>query len=445
MTSDSVQQNGPNQSSFIGDYQVQKLSVFFNRDIPSDPKFLDDAVEEITRTIDGTTFWGDVEGIGLAVREAIANAIVHGNNCDPARTVRVSTSVNEDGDLLITVKDSGSGFDPSRIANPTAAPNLLAAHGRGIFLIKQFMDQVDFKFDHGTEVRMRKRCKNSQVVIGSPNSPTRRGRLKRASHGPAQARVGDVAEALCKEDSMEFKGDRDTVRKRDQGLQLALSGDQEALGRLLASYMPQLYRVALRVLDTPQDAEDALQDGLVQVVQHFREFEGRSRLSTWLTRIVINAALMRLRRSRPEVMTSIDQKFDQEALSLADTTADPGPNPEEICAQEELLQILKRKLSSLPAAHGSAFWLRYVQGMSTREAAQAMGVPEGTVKSHVHRARLRLRNEVGAACGTHKTPRAARSNATTTGHRLNVEFMGEGAKPAREGTLRASFKRRGSL
>ncbi len=71
---------------------------------------------------------------------------------------------------------------------------------------------------------------------------------------------------LLREDSMEFKGDRDTVRERDQALQLALNGDQEALGRLLVSYMPQLYRAALRVLGTPQDAEEAVQDGLLQVV-----------------------------------------------------------------------------------------------------------------------------------------------------------------------------------
>jgi len=223
---------------------------------------------------------------------------------------------------------------------------------------------------------------------------------------------------------MKSKRDRETVHKRNTGLQLALNGDREALGRLLASYRPQLYRIALRVVGTPQDAEDALQDGMVQVVQHFREFEGRSQLSTWLTRIVINAALMQLRRSRPEVTTWIDQKLDEDVLSLADTIAAPGPSPEELCAQEELFQILKLKLQSLPPAHGSAFWLRHVQGMTTKEAAEAMGVPEGSVKSHVHRARQRLRNEVGAACGTHKTPRAARSDATTTGHRLNAEFMG---------------------
>ena len=245
---------------------------------------------------------------------------------------------------------------------------------------------------------------------------------------------------------MEPNTDRETAQQVGLLLLQATSNNREALDDLFTRYRHRLYRTALRLMGNSEDAEDALQDGLLAAFRSLSGFAGRSQFSTWLTRIVVNAALMRLRHGHHlEVMTSIDQKLDQEALSLADTTADPGPNPEEICAQEELLQILKRKLSSLPAAYGSAFWLRYVQGMSTREAAQAMGVPEGTVKSHVHRARLRLRNEVGAACGTHKTPRAARSDATTTGHRLNVEFMGEGAKPAREGTLRASFKRRSSL
>jgi anti-sigma regulatory factor (Ser/Thr protein kinase) len=157
MTTNTVQQNEPNQSSFIGDYQIQKLSVFFNRIIPSDLKFLDDAVEEITRTIDGTTFWGDVEGIGLSVREALANAIIHGNHSDPEKSVGIFVAVNESCDLFIIIRDSGSGFDPTRVPNPTAGDSLLANHGRGIFLIRQFMDRVDFKFDHGTEVCMRKR------------------------------------------------------------------------------------------------------------------------------------------------------------------------------------------------------------------------------------------------------------------------------------------------
>jgi len=224
---------------------------------------------------------------------------------------------------------------------------------------------------------------------------------------------------------LEGKEDRYTLRERDHQLHLALSGDGEALGSLLVSYMPQLYRAARRMLGKPQDAEEALQDGMVQVVQHFREFEGRSRFSTWLTRIVINAALMRLRRSRPEVVTSIDQKDDRHELSVADSITDTRPNPEEVYAREEQLQLLKRKMRALPAAYRSALWLRHVQGMSIREAAEALGIPVGSLKSQLHRARLRLRNEVGAAPGLAQNSLNDSARARepgTTRHRFAVNL-----------------------
>jgi anti-sigma regulatory factor (Ser/Thr protein kinase) len=157
MTSDSVHQNEPNQSSLAGDDRIQKLSVFFNRDIPSDPKFLDDAVEEVIRAIDGASFWGDVEGIGLAVREALANAIIHGNRSDPEQRVDIMIAVNASCDLLIVVRDSGAGFDPRSVQNPAVGDSLLADHGRGIFLIRQCMDRVDFRFKQGTEVVMQRK------------------------------------------------------------------------------------------------------------------------------------------------------------------------------------------------------------------------------------------------------------------------------------------------
>ena len=157
MTTNAIQPNEPSQSPLIGDYHIQKLSVFFNRVIPSDPKVLDDAVEEITRVIEGTTFWGDVEGIGLAVREALANAIVHGNHSNPEKPVEIAVAVDDSCDLVIIIRDSGSGFDPSRIPNPTVGDGLLANHGRGLFLIRQFMDDVVFRFNQGTEVVMQRR------------------------------------------------------------------------------------------------------------------------------------------------------------------------------------------------------------------------------------------------------------------------------------------------
>jgi serine/threonine-protein kinase RsbW len=154
---------GPDQFPDASDFQVQRLVLRLEKVIPSDPTLLDDAVREITAALDRTACWGDVgidvETIGLVVHEALANAIVHGNHCDPEKTVSISVAVNEDCDLLVSVKDSGSGFDPSGLPNPIAAENLLAPHGRGIFLIRQLMDEVDFKFDRGTEVRMRRRQK----------------------------------------------------------------------------------------------------------------------------------------------------------------------------------------------------------------------------------------------------------------------------------------------
>jgi RNA polymerase sigma-70 factor, ECF subfamily len=137
---------------------------------------------------------------------------------------------------------------------------------------------------------------------------------------------------------LDFNADSYRARE-DRLLHLALNGDREALGLLFASYMPLLYRAALRVVGTPQEAEDALQDGLLRALCHLREFAGRSRFSTWLTRIVMNAALMRLRWIRPERVTSIDQKLDQEDQPLAIRIQDPGPNPEQIYARQERLKL----------------------------------------------------------------------------------------------------------
>ena len=141
----------------LSDFQVPQLVLRFDRVIPSDLSLLESTVDEITMRIECTARCEDTESIGLAVREALINAMVHGNHCDPEKTVRVSVAVNDECDLLIIVKDSGSGFDPTELPNPIADENLLANHGRGIFLMKQFMDQVDFRFDHGNEVRMRRR------------------------------------------------------------------------------------------------------------------------------------------------------------------------------------------------------------------------------------------------------------------------------------------------
>jgi hypothetical protein len=116
--------------TYVTNHWDRRLVFRLDKVIPSDPTLLDNTVQDITAALDRTACWGDIEpdvkAIGLAVGEALANAIVHGNHCDLEKTVRIFVAVNEHGDLLVSVKDSGSGFDPSRLPNPIAEENLLA-------------------------------------------------------------------------------------------------------------------------------------------------------------------------------------------------------------------------------------------------------------------------------------------------------------------------------
>lgn len=110
---------------------------------------------------DDTRYW-----VGIAVREAVANAIKHGNHQDPAKKVEIELRVDGE-DLVIRVLDEGIGFDPDRVANPLAPENLLKPDGRGIFYMGKFMDGVEYRFrdNGGTEVTLRKRIASG---LGSP-------------------------------------------------------------------------------------------------------------------------------------------------------------------------------------------------------------------------------------------------------------------------------------
>ena len=172
----------------------------------------------------------------------------------------------------------------------------------------------------------------------------------------------------------------------------ALRGNQKALDQLFSRYSRALYPTALKLMGNPEDAEDALQDGLLSAFRNLGRFEGRSQFSTWLTRIVINAALMRLRSKRAHPAASIDAESngDGDEPAAAERIADRAPTPEEIYAQNEAREIFERNLEGLSPTLRSALVLRDVEGLSTEEAAETLGVPEGTLKSQLHRARVQL-------------------------------------------------------
>jgi RNA polymerase sigma-70 factor (ECF subfamily) len=172
-------------------------------------------------------------------------------------------------------------------------------------------------------------------------------------------------------------------------------GDHEAVETLFRRYQRPLFQTALRVLGNTEDAEDALQDGLLSAYRNLKRFEGRSQFSTWLTRIVINAALMRRRSAKARPAVSLDEPPREDELPAAERFADDGLTPEQVFANTEIRELLSENLDQLSPLLRTAFVLREVQGYSTGEAARKLGVTENTLKARLWRARHQLAERLG--------------------------------------------------
>lgn len=172
-------------------------------------------------------------------------------------------------------------------------------------------------------------------------------------------------------------------------------GDQQAVEALFRRYQRPLFQTALRVLGNTEDAEDALQDGLLSAYRNLKRFEGRSQFSTWLTRIVINAALMRRRSAKARPAVSLDETPREDELPAAERFAHDGPNPEQVFESTEIREMISENLDELSPLLRTAFVLREVQGFSTGEAAKKLGVTENTLKARLWRARHQLAERLG--------------------------------------------------
>jgi RNA polymerase sigma-70 factor, ECF subfamily len=174
-------------------------------------------------------------------------------------------------------------------------------------------------------------------------------------------------------------------------LRRAIAGDQTALEILFAKNNRSLRQTALRLLGNREDAEDALQEGKFAAYRNLRRFEGRSQFSTWLTRVVINAALMRRRsRRRHAAVVSFDECDQDEQVPLVERFPDDGPSPDEIYAGYELNERLRESLDDLSPVLRRAFELRAIAGLTADEAAKALGVSRNTCKARLWRARRQL-------------------------------------------------------
>ena len=143
----------------IHNFDADKLILKLNVKLAADQKAVDHVVHgimEVVRRMECTP--GTEDAVELALTEALANAIVHGAQSDPSKSIECDVACDQHGDLLIVVRDPGKGFDPGNIPSPVVGQNIYSSHGRGIFLINQLMDEVKFH-KNGTEIRMVKRLK----------------------------------------------------------------------------------------------------------------------------------------------------------------------------------------------------------------------------------------------------------------------------------------------
>ena len=176
----------------------------------------------------------------------------------------------------------------------------------------------------------------------------------------------------------------------------ARAGRQDAFAQIVEQYSATVYNLALRLMKDPHEAEEVLQETFISAFRALPKFEGRSQLSTWLYRIGYNAALMRLRKRRVAT-ESLDAPVVTEAGNLLPRElVDWGSAPHDLLLRQELRAVLMAALDTLPESLRSIFVLRDIEGLSTAEAAEALGITETNAKVRLHRARLALREKLSA-------------------------------------------------
>jgi RNA polymerase sigma-70 factor (ECF subfamily) len=174
----------------------------------------------------------------------------------------------------------------------------------------------------------------------------------------------------------------------------AKTGDMGAFEDLVRRYDRNVFRIAQHITQNREDAEDVVQDAFLKAYQNLPQFQMQSKFYTWLVRIAVNEALMKLRKRRPERFVSLDEDVKTEEDSMPREIADWSPNPEQQYNQAELKDILGKTIQGLPAGFRTVFVLRDVEGLSTEETAEALELSIPAVKSRLLRARLQLRERL---------------------------------------------------
>ena len=169
------------------------------------------------------------------------------------------------------------------------------------------------------------------------------------------------------------------------------AGDREAFAAMVDEYSPKLYKLALRMLGDPLEAEDVLQEAFLKAFRGIINFRGSSKLSTWLYRITANEALMRLRKKEIDALPVDEPYLLEDGAEVPRELKDWCCLPEDELMTTEAQDKLDDAINTLSPALRAAFVLRDLQGLSTREAAEVLQISEAAIKTRLLRARLELR------------------------------------------------------
>ena len=174
----------------------------------------------------------------------------------------------------------------------------------------------------------------------------------------------------------------------------ARAGDSAAFERLVMPHWDALFRATQRILRNREDAEDAVQSTILDAFRNLHAFQGRSRFSSWLTRIAMNAALMRLRVSRRKRETSLDEVIEPGETRMRIHLAETRPNPEQEYLSKESRLLLQKGIRKLGPRYVEVLHLRGMHELTTKEIATLLELPVGTIKARLHRARTKLTGHV---------------------------------------------------
>lgn len=179
----------------------------------------------------------------------------------------------------------------------------------------------------------------------------------------------------------------------------ALARDPGAFRAIMQKHNQRLYRIARGVLRNGAEAEDAVQEAYVSAFTHLASYRGDASLATWLSRIVINEALGRLRQARPTVELDALSSSQNAAEIIQFPRSNPNDDPERTMAQRQILELVEKATDALPEDFRLVFVARVIEGMSVEETADLLNIKTETVKTRLHRARQLVRDQLNKQIG----------------------------------------------